>query len=458
MALAQQYQGQFHQIPSVDQVLSKLNQGQTHVTPLEWYCCLQNKAHWDQQQLPQKREESAILIWQQIAQDEWLCYFLLRRLLDQCQRPHEPYLAPSMLETVTTIYNQDWLGKQRVLANLVYGIYQTLGRDTDITGQNQKKINVLAFVASQHGLNKSQYLDQISRKFFLSRQDIQLLNPHFIENSAAYFNQKLGHESYGRHYEDWMMSCLNDPALSRAELTIGINTILEASPPDFASLCPQLTQRLIELRWQQPELYALLNDRAKGRLNALIGSANYTLFSELVDTLMKYSPIFKETRGSENKYRNQINKRRYFWSNYSDRFEAIRILVPPSSYQVLEQANHAMNYIEKLKVSGTTTEEETEVCLFDFGNYIIAEMFRGPRSKIHLIKKVDAGNLMSQQNLSLASLRSLPSESHSHKHLWQNDSERWLRTRNIIPNAGITQFKISATFHLPYHPQQGIAP
>ncbi|WP_353258617.1 EH signature domain-containing protein, partial [Prochlorothrix hollandica] len=165
------------------------------------------------------------------------------------------------------------------------------------------------------------------------------------------------------------------------------------------------------------------------------------------------SPINKERNRKE---RNQIDKRRYFWSNYSDRFEAIRILVPPSSYQVLEHANHNMNHIEKLVVLSVSAAEEMEICLFDFGDYIIAEMFRGLGSKSYLIQKENAPDLMLRQNLSLTTLKALSALSHGHPYLWQNSCERWLARHKIFPNDGITEFRQDSKKYHPYSRSQGM--
>ena len=453
IALAQQQQSQFQQIPSVDQVLEKLTQGHTNITPLEWYCCLKAKAEWDQQQSPDQQRHSATLIWRQIGQDSWLCIFLLRRLLDQCQSREQLCLAPSILDTVDTIYNQAWLGNQKDFVNLVYAVYQTLGKAVDQTTQHP--VSALGPVAAQYRLNKGDYIAQLSKRLSLSWQDTNLLNLHFIEQAAIYFNHKIEHKSYQSSDEKWMTSCLNDPAVSKAELAIGITTILEAAPTNFSSTCPQLIELFIQLRWQQPELYNLLGDQAKIRLNALIGAANYTLFSELVDTLLKYSPIFQETEGSENKERNRIDMRRYFWSNYSDRFEAVKILVPPSSYQILEQANHDMNYIEKLDVSSVPAEEETEFCFFDFGNYIIAEPLRGTKD-MYLFRDKVGKMLMEKPNLSLKQMGSVVSWRHDHMLLWQNFCERWLAIHKIFPNDGITKFRQDSENYHPYSRSQGM--
>jgi len=455
MALAQQHQGQFQQIPSVDQVFTKLNQGHTNITPLEWYCCLQNKAHWDQQQTSFQQTTTAILIWRQIAQDSWLRHFLLRCVLAQCQKIEQVCLAPSLLKTIDTIYEQPWLGESQNLVNLVYGIYRTVVKITDLNNQ-QPLTDILGYVASRCNLNKSQCITLLCQSLSLSRRDLKLLDDHFIGSASVYFDLN-SNKKFLKKHEKWMVSCLCDLEISRQELAFSLTYMLKGMSPEISPnlilACPQLANLLTQFRWQDPELYALLSNQTKLGLNILVYD---TIFSQLTRILLNKSPLFQKGDNHENPLRKQIESRCFFWSNYSDRFNAIRILVPSQSYEILEENGYPIQYLERLNTQDTSDEEATEVWLFDFGDYIIAELLRGAKSNIHLIRQTEGRTLMAQPDLSLKQIRSVLSWKHDHMFLWQNFCERWLAERGIFPNDGITQFKQSAQQGYPYSQSKGM--
>lgn len=197
-------------------------------------------------------------------------------------------------------------------------------------------------------------------------------------------------------------------------------------------------------RWEELSL------PAKIAFQNWIGALNYGYFLKLVNLLLGQLTI-------ENWERNQLERRRDFWSNYTDRFERIRILLPPSSQQAIIGSEFEHQDISLLNEDGSAP---TEVCIFDFGHCCIVEFFRGPGSETRIF---DCGvypgiksQLFDAPQLSLKRLRYLGGKVHDHRYLWQVHCEKLLRTRDIYPNQGTQYFKGLHFPHNQYDPETGL--
>ena len=136
----------------------------------------------------------------------------------------------------------------------------------------------------------------------------------------------------------------------------------------------------------------------------------------------------------------RLKSRSGFWSNYSDRFERIRILLPESSVNILG------NYLNNQDVSILLNDgsDATEICIFDFGDWFVVEFFRGNGSETRIFRKApESEQILFNSPLSIKKLRSLDSHNGVHDHVfcWQYFCERWLKQKNILPNQGTTYFK-----------------
>lgn len=134
----------------------------------------------------------------------------------------------------------------------------------------------------------------------------------------------------------------------------------------------------------------------------------------------------------------QLKARRDFWSNYSDRFERLRILLSQTS---LDPIRHELQGdIHFLENDGS---DRTEVCIFDFGEWLVVEFFRGRGSETRLLEN----NLRNQQilfgdsPLSVKKIRCLGGDKHDHVYLWQFFCREWLTTRGIRPNTGTETYR-----------------
>ena len=148
-----------------------------------------------------------------------------------------------------------------------------------------------------------------------------------------------------------------------------------------------------------------------------------------------------------------MKSRSGFWSNYSDRFERIRILLPESSVNILG------NYLNNRDVSILLEDgsDATEVCIFDFGDWFVVEFFRGNGSETSIIRKdAESEQTLFHSQLSVKRLRCLERNVHDHEFCWQYFCEQLLRTKNIFPNENIQYFKGLLDKHGKYNRQTGL--
>ncbi len=80
----------------------------------------------------------------------------------------------------------------------------------------------------------------------------------------------------------------------------------------------------------------------------------------------------------------------------------------------------------------------TEVCIFDFGEWLVVEFFRGRGSETRLFPNNHRNQqvLFGNSNLSAKRIRYLGGEAHDHKYLWQVLCREWLQEKGIQPNPG----------------------
>ncbi len=154
---------------------------------------------------------------------------------------------------------------------------------------------------------------------------------------------------------------------------------------------------------------------------------------------------------------NQLERRKGFWSNYRDRFERCRILLPQKSANWVSQ--QLKRDIDILVSDGS---EETEVCIFDFGDNFIIEFFRGEATEMRLFNRQQNPQieeiLFVSSGLSIKSLRYLGGKVFDHAYLWQAYAEKWLRVEHgIFPNYRTAFFAGLTSPYDRYDPKTGLA-
>ena len=237
----------------------------------------------------------------------------------------------------------------------------------------------------------------------------------------------------GDKQASWMIDCLQ----SMTQMQEANAVILLLEEADDKTLRQDYLIAWLKQRYgphAQDTRWSLLSSRAKSRIQALVGLATYNDFCRIADRVIRSVAL-------DDGSRKRIQSRTAFWSNYSDRFERLIVFLPRSTAGMIGIVSQSLD-MRTLTDNGS---EETEICLFDFGSFYVAEFFRGSASETRLFarncnKWVEAlfANL-EQPSIQCFRCQS-NSESHDHTFLWQNSCERWLHSHGIKPNEGLTSF------------------
>lgn len=390
-------------LPTVDKVLEAIKQGKADkVTPLEWVYCIYIKAQWDEKNLDRCWETSHA-IWNVAINNAWLRQQLLWRLaLYHNDQPKE-MLAKSLVNSF------DVLANYAPVNNLLpVKIIQAL--------RTAKPSQELARIACNQLVNRSGMLNKI-------RDDLPIWITafnEFVEDIVPEFSTIVSPNKQQVH---WLLRCLNEMSVEKQ--VNAVNYLLTNVSKEVASNHPQLVEWL-RFNYRSGEGWYRLSEQAKQKLREWIGAINYADFQKLVDLILNRLHL-------ENWEQNQLRKRRKFWADYSNRFERLRILLPQTSLNVIKyQLNKDVDLLEN------DGSDSTEVCIFDFGEWLVVEFFRGRGSETRLLPNNVKNQqlLFNESKLSVKRIRNQGYDRHDHVYLWQVFCPEWLEQKRIQPNPG----------------------
>lgn len=408
---------------SLDEIIDSIQLGNTNqITRLEWIYCIYNKAQWDLEhsEISRKTSES---IWQAALNNLWLQQNLLWLLVLNSSDSKE-IVSESLVETFSVFVSQ-----ARENNNQIIQIIQA------VTNENYHQ---LALLAGQHNVTPQELLNNANL-------------PSTIPAVALALNHVV--KIFVRNYQpEWLLRCFEQ--MSQEQQCQQVNNLLTTVTAEigscFVSIVEWLRQnygpRTINSRW--PEL----SQKAQSALRQWIGAVTWGDFERLINLLLQDKYPYPEREKS------QLERRKGFWSNYSDRFERLRILVPQSTSWIGQELTRDIDILVDDRSS------PTEVCIFDFGDLFIVEFFRGPGSEMLLFKRDQSPyfekTLFESRELSITDIRSLlrfGGKIHDHVYLWQYYVEQWLRTKNrIYPNDGTRRFQGLDKFYNQYNRATGL--
>jgi len=241
---------------------------------------------------------------------------------------------------------------------------------------------------------------------------------------------------------EWLLRCLKEmPAPHQLaaveELLVSIST----------DIIKNQRSKLVEwLRSEYDPKLQLLSDTGKESLRRWIGELNYSYFQKTVDL------VARMLRLSEAEIK-QLEERRDFWANYSDRIQRVRLLLPQSSVSTI---GYQLQFdVDILPEDGS---ELTEVCIFQLDSYYAMEFLRGRGAEIRLIKRSKESDrlLFVKKELSLKRIRKLGGEVHDRVFMWQTSCEKWLRQKKILPNEGTKSFQGMSQYYGKYDATNGL--
>ncbi len=396
-------------LPTVDRVLEAIKQNKAHeVTKLEWIYCIHAKEKWDEENSHISRETSG-LIWKVAIDNEWLRHQLLWRLaLYYGNNQNE--LAKSLAKTCEILINSPSVNHLLI----VKIIQAVISNDC---------ILKLAKIACEQNLTRKELLNKIQNELpiWIPQFDkfTEYISPYFCIITSP--NQQ---------QVNWLLRCFDQ--MSEEIQVKAINHLLVNVSKEVASSHPQLVE-WVRNNYRNNQKWNRLSEKAKEKLREWIGAVNYADFQHLVNLILPNISVEKEQR--------QLKARQGFWENYSNSLQQLRILLPQNSYNVIKNKLRENIQIDKLQEDGSET---TEVCIFDFGEWLVAEFFRGKGSETRLFTNNDKNKemLFYKPELSVKRIRALGGEVHDHVLCWQWNCEKSLRQRQnkISPNEGTQYF------------------
>ncbi|MGF1736511.1 EH signature domain-containing protein [Photobacterium satsumensis] len=239
--------------------------------------------------------------------------------------------------------------------------------------------------------------------------------------------------------EDWLERCFNS-----------FNAI-----KDKAQFCDALIQQYCDNLYRgelktllsenclpnvDESLWYEVSDSSRERLKSAFSLSSYFELDAIAKRLC--SDSCANELDIDDQQRKQIRSRTQFWSNYSEKFSRIRVLLPSNTYRLLER--HGLTLSQQVNTFKSATEQCAEVIIFELDRLLVVEVLRGDLSETRFFKNTEwnAKRLLDGDFECLADIRDLPqTEVHDHMILWQYFCEKMLRTKfRVTPNDGVVYF------------------
>lgn len=393
---------------NLNEIIQDLENGNTEkITVLEWVHCIYNKGKWDTKNIDRSISTSE-KIWKAAEQNTWLKQQLFWNLVLDLELGN--VLASSLAISYGVFCPQDFVDIGRLV------IIKIL--------KAKHPINDFIKLCWSELLTTSEILVkyQLPTRISLAQAAYDYVVPQLSTSDNINYQQI-----------KWLLKCLEQ--MSREQQTRAVEYLLTQVNQHIGAEYPELINWLRQYygsaeansRWNE------LSSEAKSAMRKWLGAVSYQDFQKLVSLILDRVPL------EDYEYR-RLKSRSGFWSNYSDRFERIRILLPQSSVSILgSYLNH--QDVEVLQEDGS---DPTEICIFDFRDWFLVEFFRGNGSETRIFKKyAETEQQLFNSKLSIKKLRCLGLNNPIHDHVicWQYFCEQWLRDKSILPNKGTERFK-----------------
>lgn len=430
---------------SLDDILADIENGTGEkVTILEWVYLFYAKEDWDRQQGSDRAKSSSQAIWQ-FAISEYKhkiksrLFWRLALFYDsKCQdiKVLPPSLADAFPEFVSPLKKSD---------SLTVDILSALAEYTK-SHNTFNLCKTITRICFQELLTPKKLLKKANLP-----PDVYPLDVGAFQAMIKEFNAQ---NNPNRKQASLLINCLEE--MSEKPQLHGVEYLLTNVSKEIAGQFPDIMVKWVKQnygstapnsRWNQ------LSQEAKDALQKWLELLSYKYFDKLVKILLDKLDL-------PDWEWNQLKSRRGFWSNYSDRFGRMRIVLPQSSQKAIKEAIGSEFEHQDISILEEDGSEPTEVCIFDFGDCCIVEFFRGLGSETRVFNVQDYPNiktkLFESPTLSLKRLRCLGGEVHDHKFLWQGYCEKLLRNRNIYPNEGTEDFIGLKVPHNQYNRETGL--
>jgi hypothetical protein len=203
-------------------------------------------------------------------------------------------------------------------------------------------------------------------------------------------------------------------------------------------------------RFKENSLWHRLSTDQQKRLLKWFGELSYGDFKKLITKITSKLPLQYHEM-------NQLEKRSVFWSNYTNSFVNLKILLPSQTVNILgdkELESFNMGEIEVLLESGSSSiKNSAEICIFETKKFIILELFRGQVGTKIYPNDPYYYQLLFNHNFSMEMLiqdsRYKAIQEFTHPNLWQITICNWLADQGMYANEDLKSFKIANGFEVP---------
>ncbi|PSF29689.1 hypothetical protein C7H19_24235 [Aphanothece hegewaldii CCALA 016] len=416
-----------------DEIIQEIYHNNAHkIKPLEWIYCLYNQTEWELMSLDERNITSQ-KIWRFALENLWLKRLLLWLMVLEYSSP-QLIISPELVQNFSTFADQA-PEKEHITIQIIQAI-------ADENYLNLTQLSIQSLLTPWELLQQKQLPSTIPA--------LRQANYPFVEVFAQ------------NHKPEWLLNCFKQISFEQQNHQIEqlLTTIPVSKVSSFSSIVTWLRQsygpRTPQSKWHQ------LSANAQAALLKCLNTSTWSDFQALVNVLLQQlnSSLAQSKYGSRksnelNSQINQLRRRRDFWSNYSDNFERLRILLP------LESQNWISDQLKRdIDILISDNSDPTEVCIFDFGDYFVIEFFRGAGSEMRLFNRYHypdiESKLFTSAELSLKQLRCLGGEVHDHMYLWQGSAEQLLRKNGITPNENTKTFKGLDSRHNRYNFTTGL--
>ena len=366
---------------SVEAIVDSLTRGDAeHVTLMEWVLLVREKPDWDRRHAS-RIEPVREAVWNAAAKSvpvyNLLTWRLALRLMDLADFPRtlDPRHPPSAPRGAA----RRWSTMMLLLGTSNDPFLDAIWRVGDDP----------AFA-----LRNADLPEWGARAKSLREQSVRL----FIERGAP------------RIATEWLVRCLDSMAPD-GQATAVTSLLFELDPSLVGENHPELVAWVSTAfdRRTAPSMWQRLSDPARRILRDWMGAVIFRDFEHLVRQMLEpWNEQKLGMRVHNNAYK--LASRQVFWGRYRSQFRRIRILLPQRTWTHLGDQLEGLRSgeVAALEPDESKPNEQTEVCIFEFDDWIIAQEFRGPGSGARLFRSTkETTKLLFDNPISLMGLRAL---------------------------------------------------
>jgi hypothetical protein len=397
---------------SIETILAYLDEGRSaEISILDWVHLFSHKGEWDNTHAvnEQRIADTSVRIFDAISQDKHVAHLALFRAALAVEG-NEALFAPILLEYIDLLRPR-LSAVYRILLDIIVA-----GRDGDF-----RAIGLIAMERNLlvHQLFNKLGLPRCTRLRSESENAVpQLVELIDIQNSEPWLTLILKEEPY--------------------HLVLKVLENLLKAPAELKS-CSQILSWIEDNCHPRNEdsFWYRISDASKKSIRTLVKVSEFYRFQQMVH-LLRSEPVANRL-GLDEKLAKQIRARSTFWSHYQSSMLSVRMCLPKPTADLMD------SHLDLGWFDIMSSENQSELIVMEFEEWIIAEVLRGTASEIRVFSKNkrNANILLRDAILAVDEIRKLhQDEVHDHAFCWQWACEEWLRKQcQITPDAGVVEFK-----------------